>query len=214
MSSFLTLSRAVRTAVPTVLLSSIAYTFCGDSLFGLFTLAGRRLSKGQKVALNAFFLAIDTFCIVVGCLKIMSVCPLVGFALSSENADCYPIVACGFVFTLMTTWLDRARFALLQPDFKTTLIQRLFNASVIAAGWLGLVERDSFCIVDLAVVSIQRRIFPSWFSVPCQVVVLLLGIFAVASGGSRKPAAVAVLSCVGEILVRITESARHTKTKN
>lgn len=205
MTSVLTLARAVRTAVPTVLVSSIAYSVAGDSLFGLFTISGRRIMKRHKAVIRAFFLAIDMFVISVATMKILSSCPFGGnvSALSSINSDCYPVVACSFAFALMTMWIDRARWALLDgTKEKTSMTQRVLVGSVIAVGWLGLVERDSFCIVDLAIFTIQRRIFPNRVSLPCQGVCILFGLFALAMGFSRKPAVVAVLSCLGDVAVR------------
>jgi len=205
MSSVLSLARAVRTAVPTVLFSSIVYSVAGDSLFGLFTISGRRLAERHKVVLRCGFLAFDLVFISVAAVKLLGSCPFWGnvSALSSTNSDCYPIVACSFVFSLVVMWIDRCRCAFLDGSKeKTSMMERVLVASVVAVGWLGLVERDSFCIVDLFVFTIQRRIFPNRVSLPCQCICILLGLVALASGMSRKPAAIAILSCLGDLVTR------------
>jgi len=209
MASVLTLARAVRTAVPTVLVNSIAYSVAGDALFGLFTISGRRIMKRHMAVIGAFFLAIDMFVIVVATMKILASCPFGGdvSALSSINSDCYPVVSCSFVVAIITLWIDRARWAFTEGTHKkTSMTQRVLVGSVIAVGWLGLVERDSFCIVDLFVFVVQRRIFPNKISLPCQGICILLGLFALATGFSRKPAVIAVLSCLGDVASRVTRT--------
>jgi len=205
MSSVLSLARAVRTAVPTVLFSSIVYSVAGDSLFGIFTISGRRLAERHKVVLRSIFLAFDIVFISVATFKLLLSCPVWGHvsALSSTNSDCYPVVACSFVFSLVVMWIDRCRRAFLDGSKeKTSMMERVLSASVIGVGWLGLVERDTFCIVDLFVFTIQRRIFPNRVSCPGQIVCILLSLVALATGISRKPAAIAILSCLGDVSSR------------
>ena len=212
MASLIGLAKTVRLAVPAVLFSSIVYSIAGDAWFGLFRIAGRYASTRFKIVVSVLALFIDAVVVCFGAYRIAYSCPLGGQGpvLSSTNIECYPTVAIAFVSAILTMWVDRMRWAFIDREYTaTSTTQRALSASVIAVGWLGLVSRDVFCIVNLGTFVAQRRTFPRHISFAIQGVVFVVCFWGLATNQTRKPACISMLACMGDVLTRTKRKKPH-----
>jgi hypothetical protein len=216
MASLVGLAKTVRLAVPAVLFSSIVYSVAADAWFGMFRIAGRYASNRFKIVVSILALVIDVVVVVFGAYRIAYSCPLggEGLVLSSTNIECYPTIAIASVGAILTMWIDRMRWAFLDREYAaTSMTQRLISASVVAVGWLGLVSRDVFCIVNLGTFVAQRRMFPRNVSFALQGIVFVICFWGLATGQTRKPACISMLACLGDVITRTRRRKTHLLKK-